>query len=105
MLAERRSDILAIGYIGSYARGDWGVGSDLDVIVIVNDTPDAFHERGVKFHSPRLPVPVDLLVYTSAEFKALRQQESRFGKMLREEVRWLFKRRTAQIPRPDSANQ
>ena len=24
-----------VGYFGSYARGNWGVGSDLDVVVII----------------------------------------------------------------------
>lgn len=37
-LAERvagvRKDVLQIGYFGSYARDDWGVGRDLDLIVI-----------------------------------------------------------------------
>jgi len=30
------NDIIRLGYFGSYARGDWGVGSDLDLIVILN---------------------------------------------------------------------
>ena len=30
-----RPDILRVGYFGSYARGDWGVGSDLDLVIIV----------------------------------------------------------------------
>jgi len=33
--AEERKEILQIGYFGSYARGDWGVGSDLDIIIIL----------------------------------------------------------------------
>lgn len=32
-MAGSRKDVLQIGYFGSYARGDWGVGSDLDLIV------------------------------------------------------------------------
>jgi predicted nucleotidyltransferase len=31
---QHRDDVLRVGYFGSYARGDWGVGSDLDVIII-----------------------------------------------------------------------
>ncbi|RKL62693.1 nucleotidyltransferase domain-containing protein [Thermoanaerobacteraceae bacterium SP2] len=30
-----RRDIVKIGYFGSYARKDWGVGSDLDLVVVV----------------------------------------------------------------------
>ena len=32
---QNRKDVLRIGYFGSYARGDWGVGSDLDLIIIL----------------------------------------------------------------------
>ncbi len=30
---QQRPEIVRLGYFGSYARGDWGVGSDLDLIV------------------------------------------------------------------------
>jgi predicted nucleotidyltransferase len=33
-----RDDVLRIGYYGSYGRGDWGVGSDLDLIIILADS-------------------------------------------------------------------
>lgn len=29
--ARTRPEVLRVGYFGSYARGDWGVGSDLDL--------------------------------------------------------------------------
>jgi predicted nucleotidyltransferase len=29
-IRQGRPDIVNIGYFGSYARGEWGVGSDLD---------------------------------------------------------------------------
>jgi predicted nucleotidyltransferase len=64
-----RPDVLKIG---SYARGDWGVGSDLDLlIIIVGESPHAFEARGSTFDTTTLPVPVDLLVYTKAEWDAM----------------------------------
>src|SRR5207249_8986368 len=30
-----RRELVRVGYFGSYARGDWGVGSDLDVVLVV----------------------------------------------------------------------
>lgn len=30
-VGQSRKDVLRIGYFGSYAQGDWGVGSDLDL--------------------------------------------------------------------------
>lgn len=50
-LGRQRSDVLRIGYFGSYARGEWGVGSDLDVIIIVEASPHRFERRstGVEY--------------------------------------------------------
>ena len=36
-LAARHPEVVRIGYFGSYARDDWGVGSDLDLIAIVKE--------------------------------------------------------------------
>lgn len=60
-----------MGYFGSFARGNWGVGSDLDVLVIVDDANRPFFERPSQFDTSPLPVPVDLLVYTREEWERL----------------------------------
>jgi hypothetical protein len=91
-LARERSDIVRIGYFGSYARGDWGVGSDLDLLIVIDDTTAPFHERALQFENPRLPVPAELLVYTAAEWSQLMSQSRRFSTMLKNEARWLYKR-------------
>ncbi len=85
------SNILSIGYFGSYARGDNGVGSDLDGIVIVKDSKAPFGKRGTEWDLSMLPVPVDLLIYTLDEWNKLKKEPSYFIKRLREEVRWIFK--------------
>jgi uncharacterized protein len=91
-VAQGRSDVVGIGYIGSYARGDWGVGSDLDVVVVLDRADEPFHERNLKFESPQLPVPVDLLVYTSSEIEAFKNERRRFGTVLEHELNWLYQR-------------
>ncbi|MBC7338043.1 MAG: nucleotidyltransferase domain-containing protein, partial [Clostridia bacterium] len=53
---ERHPDILRIGYFGSYARTSWGVGSDLDIIVVVSTSSKPFHERSCDFDATDLPV-------------------------------------------------
>lgn len=63
--------VLAVGYFGSYARGDWGVGSDLDVVVLVRASTEPFERRAARWDATGLPVPADLLVYTDAEWRAL----------------------------------
>lgn len=70
-------DVLAVGYFGSYARGDWGVGSDLDIVIIVHETDTLFENRSLRFGPPALPVPVDVLIYTSAEWKVVSREGMR----------------------------
>ena len=82
-------DLLGIGYVGSYARGDWGVGSDLDLVLVLRRAEEPFHERAGKFERPRLPVPVDL-VYTTAEVEAFQKEGRRFGQVLDQELKWLW---------------
>lgn len=86
-----RSDVLRIGYFGSYARGDWGVGSDLDILVIVGESPHPFEARGLMFDTTTLPVPVDLLVYTEAEWGAL-VSHSGFARSADQEAVWVSER-------------
>ena len=88
---KRNSNVLSIGYFGSYARGDNGVGSDLDGIVVVKDSKAPFGKRGTEWDLSMLPVPVDLLIYTLDEWTRLNIEPSYFIERLREEVKWIFK--------------
>ena len=81
--------IVAIGYFGSYARGDWGVGSDLDIILVVDDSPLPADRRALSYDKESLPVPADLIVYTRLEFESLTAADSRFSRMIRRETTWL----------------
>lgn len=88
---HRRKDVRMIGYFGSYARGDWGVGSDLDVIIVVEGSEQPFERRGVEWDTTDLPVPVDLLVYTDKEWRSFARQ-GRFGSTLLKEVVWVLEK-------------
>jgi len=70
-LRRAESRVAAVGYFGSYARGDWGVGSDLDLVVIVERAAEPFQRRAARWDATGLPVPVDLLVYTREEWEAM----------------------------------
>ena len=87
-IAADDPNVIRIGYIGSYARGDWGVGSDLDVVAVVRNAEVPSHRRAAAWNTTSLPVPVDLLVYTEEEWGHI-DPESRFGRVVREEIRWL----------------
>jgi predicted nucleotidyltransferase len=90
-VAVARTDVRRIGYFGSYARGDWGVGSDLDVIIIVASARLPFERRGVEWDLTELPVPADVLVYTEGEW-SVGAGGARFHEVLRREGVWVLER-------------
>lgn len=90
-LGRQRPEVKKIGYFGSYARGDWGVGSDLDLIVRVDRSELPFYHRAAQWDTSRLPVPVDLFVYTEDEWPRVIAQ-GRFAEVLRREVVWVYRR-------------
>ena len=86
--------VLKISYFGSYARGDWGVGSDLDLIILLTETgvaePLPFWQRALQFDLSGLPVPAEALVYTFAEWQAMAEKSPRFHAALEQEAVWIF---------------
>ncbi len=79
--------VIAVGCFGSYARGDAGVGSDLDLIAIV--AADAPARRDGVWAVEHLPTPAELIVYTMDEWRELRVNSPRFYQTLGREARWL----------------
>lgn len=91
-MTQARPDILQIGYFGSYARGDWGVSSDLDLILIIAADVRPFWERGLDWDVTRFPVPVDLLVYTGEEWNAFAEMDNPFYRKVEREAKWIYAR-------------
>ncbi len=66
-VTQNDSSITRIGYFGSCARGDWGVGTDLDLLILVAQSDRPFEQRATRLDLTALPVPAEALVYTEAE--------------------------------------
>ena len=88
--ADHRPDLVRLGYFGSYARGDWGVGSDLDLVAVVNVAERPFFERGRDWDLAGLPVPAEILVYTRREWDDTVARGDRFAGVMSGEVVWIF---------------
>jgi predicted nucleotidyltransferase len=87
--APRHEGLLRLGSFGSYGRGDAGVGSDLDLVAVVEKSSEPFHSRALAWDLLSLPLPAAILVYTSAEWDRLQAEGGRFARALGAETRWL----------------
>ncbi len=87
---QQRPEIVRLGYFGSYARDDWGVGSDLDLIVVVNETSEPFERRSVNWDLNGLPVSAEIIVYSLPEWEDLEKKNTKFVRMLKSEAVWTF---------------
>ena len=90
--ASAHPELLRLGYFGSYARGDWGVGSDIDIIAIVGASSVSFAERAPTFDVSGLPVQAEMLVYTAAEWSDMQREGRRFVRAIEREAVWVFSR-------------
>ncbi len=82
--------IIRLGYFGSYARGDWGVGSDLDLVAVVEQASDPFELRSTRWGLSSLPVQAEILVYTEDEWRSLMERDDRFARTLAKETVWVL---------------
>ena len=84
-----RTDVIAIGYVGSYARGDWGPGSDVDLIVILAGDLTPIGERARGWDTTRLPVPADLVLYSEREWRGHVARSGRWRETVHNEAVWV----------------
>lgn len=79
-----------LGYFGSYAHGNWGVGSDLDLVGIVCASEEPWERRALEWDTSGFPVPVDLLIYTSAEWNRMLREPGTLPARVSSEVVWVY---------------
>lgn len=90
-LGDAHPEVLRVAYFGSYARGDWGVGSDVDLIVIVTRREVPPGQARTYPCEADLPVHADQLVYTLEEWDRL-PRDGRFWRTLDREAVWVYAR-------------
>ncbi len=83
-------DLVRLGDFGSYAKGNWGVGSDLDLVAVVKNAAEPFCHRAFGWDLGDLPVPAEILIYTESEWDRVVTRGDRFAKVMTTEVVWLY---------------
>lgn len=82
-------ELVAVGVFGSYGRGTAGVGSDLDLLLILRHCDEPIWERLRRWDTGSLPLACDLLVYSLEEWRSLPQWNPRLAQALLNDTRWL----------------
>lgn len=89
-LAEREPALVAVGYFGSFARGEAGVGSDVDLVVLLRASDLPRERRAARWPLEELPVPAEALVYTCEEWRRLPEISPRLHRTLATETVWVW---------------
>ena len=71
-------------------RRDWGVGSDVDILIEMTSCHEPFERRLLDVNDSTLPVPADILVYTTEELRRMRQEGRRFAREAEEQAVWVW---------------
>ena len=87
--ARSHPDLLGVGVFGSYGRGDAGVGSDLDLVLVLARCHAPIWERLRPWDTSSLPLACDLLVYDLQEWRTLPDWNPRLADALSHDTRWL----------------
>lgn len=87
-IKKNHPEVKKIGLFGSYAKGNWGVGSDLDILIVVEKEKMPIFKRPLKFDTSELPLPADVLVYTEEELENLKNTRF-FKEVLEKQIIWL----------------
>ena len=81
-----------VGLFGSYGRGDAGVGSDLDLLLIDAGSSGPQHQRLLAWPLAELPLSCDALVLTPREHSELLASGSAMAAALQRDSRLLWQR-------------
>jgi uncharacterized protein len=87
--ATLHPELVRLGVYGSFARGDWGVGSDIDLVAVVESSGQPFERRSAGWDLNGLPVQAEVLVYTRDEWERLQREGGRFAATLAREAIWI----------------
>jgi len=85
-----RPALAKVGVFGSYGRGDAGVGSDLDLLLVDGAAAGPQQQRLLTWPLERLPLSCDALVLTPTELQELLASGSRMAIELQRDLRWLL---------------
>jgi predicted nucleotidyltransferase len=84
-----RPEVEEVVVFGSFERDTYAPGSDLDVLVVLRESPRPIRERPAEYRPVHFPVPLDLFAFTRSELET--RQDSPMTQAF-DESRWRYRR-------------
>lgn len=82
-------ELSRVGLFGSYARNNYSPGSDIDLLLLVKQSPETvWFKRALGFDVLSLPIGADVFVYTEEEAERMTRTSTWFRHILGEVI-WL----------------
>lgn len=91
-LVKHNPEIKKILLFGSFAKGESVPGSDVDLLIVLEDSDKSFLNRVAKYMPNKFPVSVDVFPYTEAELETMVKEGNFFLRQALKEGVYLFKR-------------
>ncbi|MGA2977498.1 MAG: nucleotidyltransferase domain-containing protein [Spirochaetia bacterium] len=97
-LRESNPHVRRIGLFGSYAKGTYSPGSDLDIILIMDaSTEPRWFMRSAAIDTMGLGIGADLFIYTESEMARMEKTSGWFRHIM-EEALWFPQQAETAIP-------
>lgn len=85
----QRPEVEEVVVFGSFETDTYAPGSDLDVLIVLKESPLAIRDRAAGYRGGPFPVPLDLFPFTRAELRA--RADAPFIRAL-DASRWRYRR-------------
>lgn len=89
-LVKNNPEIKKILLFGSFAKGESVPGSDVDLLIVLDDSDKSFLNRITKYMPDKFPVSVDVFPYTETELEAMVKEGNFFLRQALKEGMYLF---------------
>ena len=73
------------------------MGSDLDLVAVIEDCAERFERRSLKWGIHQLPVPAQAIVYTRKEWESLKEQGGSICAHSGRETVWVYQWHSANL--------
>ena len=86
---KSRPEVEKVGLFGSYATDTFGPASDVDLLIILNESSKVFLDRIPDYIPENLDVCCDVFPYTTEEIEKMKEDGNRWIRHVLDEVSWL----------------